>query len=183
MSKLALGAFYRLAVQPRMDGTAMYILFYLSLRHDEKEDAAWPSVSRIMRDLDLTHGTVFAALKRLESAKLIRRIRGGGRSRTTRYQLPWLGSHRLNPKSDNPIDWPWQKQSSTPNPLNVSSRLDGSDPETVQAGKQYSPVGGTESVQSAGHENSKTNKNALDEEKKDWKTARDACLDALNLSR
>ena len=183
MSGIALDAFHRLTVQPRLDSTAMYVLYHLALRHDEKKDVAWPSIRRIMSDLDRTHGTVHAALRRLEAARLIKRISGGGRSRTTRYQLPWLGTHRLNPKSDSRIHWPREKQSSTPHPIKQSSTPDGSDPKTVQANEQNRPAGKTETVQPTGHENSKTSKRRTSEEEKDWKTARDACREAIGSLR
>jgi len=158
MSKPAVGAFYRLSIRPRMDGTAMYVLYYLAWRHDENCDAARPSIKRIMADLDLNHGPVHDALNRLEGARLIRRKSGKGRGHATRYYLPWLKTHRLDPDSRMPIEWRRENPSAPPD---ISKKLHWHG--LFGAGK--CPVGGAktsgrggQNVQQAGHENTKTKK-------------------------
>ncbi len=96
-----------------MDGTARLVLYHLCWRYNDAYCAAWPSIARMCNDLDVPRRTVIDAINRLESAGLVRRNKGGGRGRSTRYQMPFIDLHRLNPQAVSTILWS-QKQCGSP---------------------------------------------------------------------
>lgn len=151
MSKEANAAFYRLSVKPRIDGTALLVLYYLCQRHNEKTDTAWPSLTRISVDLDVARRTLVDALKRLELAHLISRNKGRGRGNSTHYRLPFLDLHRARPGKDS-INWPRNKGGS---PHFLERKF-------VRSSVSISAVERSEIVQSTAPENNKTIKQDAD---------------------
>lgn len=98
-------AFHRLRIEPRIDGTALLVLYHLCWRHNDTQGVAWPSIAGMRDDLHLEERTLMYAINRLLTARLIRRTKGGGRGRTTRYSLRFLDAARVDPSGTNPIIW------------------------------------------------------------------------------
>lgn len=96
---------FRLLMDSPIDGTAMCCLMYICWRHNFKQGHARPGIDRIASDLGLKPRTVIAAMKRLDNSHLIVKEKGSGRGRTTRYKLPWLQLHLIDPSSTDPIPW------------------------------------------------------------------------------
>ena len=107
MSVAAVKAFYRLMPKPRVNGTALYVLYHLAWRYSDRTEAAYPSIAGMVRELNLPRQTLLDAIKRLEAARLISVARSStrGRGKTNHYRLPWLSAHLLDPNSTDPIEW------------------------------------------------------------------------------
>ena len=119
MSDAAVKAFYRLMPKPRVDGTALYVLYHLAWRYNDRTEAAYPSIAGMVRELKLAKQTLLDAIRRLEAARLISVARSStrGRGKTNHYRFPWLSAHLLNPKSTDPIEWRTDKWSGPPDHL------------------------------------------------------------------
>ena len=91
----------RLEIEPRIDGTAAYLLLYLCWRYDVNCNAARVSQARMMRDLKLVRSTLKEAIKRLEDRRLVRKAVGRGSGNVTYYELPWLKIAAI--QADGPI--------------------------------------------------------------------------------
>ena len=100
---------FRLQMSRPVDLSMTSHLLYLCWRHNIKYDHARPSINRIASDLGCKPRTTKAVIQRLEDSGLIHKNKGIGRGRTTRYKLPWLQHHLMNPSSDDPIPWNTEK--------------------------------------------------------------------------
>ena len=153
VSAEALAAFYRLELNPAVDGTAEAILLYFAIRHSEQADAAYPSLNRTCKDLSMSRGRVVEAIRRLENSQLIVVKRGAGIRGTNLYKLPWLAVYRRDLGKDGPPIQRQQVGSAGPDRLGESAGPDREGVRWTGKGGQVEP---SKSVRSARPKNSKT---------------------------
>lgn len=178
-------AFHRLQVRPRLDGSASLVLLHLCWRHDSKKNAAWPSLERMARDLDMNKSTLIEAINRLQAAGLVSKHKGGGRGRSNLYRLPFLRIHETCP-DESPLIWN-KKRSGPPDDGNGSDPPNSLDERSVRWSTENSPAEDTRMVRPAGLEKNKNIKalpagaerRAGDD---DWQKARQAALSVAGLA-
>jgi hypothetical protein len=92
------GWLMRVASYPNLSGADLAVAIVISKHLNTKTNDAWPSMETLARDTNRERSTVWRALERLESFKLIQIQHSRSRRKPNRYR-PQMGELDVEPKT------------------------------------------------------------------------------------